>query len=310
MVTRDRDDSYDSDTPVYGSAIDRALSKWFRAVRARSEPVQFGLSVAVLVAVTALDYLTGSEINLSLFYLLPVGFAGGIRSRRAGAAMAFVSAAVWGMLEYTTGRPYSALWILYWNTAVRLGFFLLVNELVERLRRSMTHIAELSRTDPLTGISNARMFDEYATRAIAESRRRSSPFTLVYVDLDAFKAVNDQFGHSEGDRLLKSVAAIILQEVRSTDVAARLGGDEFGVLMPDTQLEQARVVLERIAGRMAVEVGSRWGVAATFGAVTFDEPPGDVDIAVRLADALMYRGKAEGAGRILQEAWPEPGAGT
>ncbi|KIH76508.1 diguanylate cyclase (GGDEF) domain-containing protein [Geoalkalibacter ferrihydriticus] len=95
--------------------------------------------------------------------------------------------------------------------------------------------------------------------------------------------------------------------MRRTDVAARLGGDEFGILMPDTVAEQARVSLERIAATLAAEVCDRWAVGVTIGAVTFTEPPEDVDFAVREADALMYRGKAQGRGSIVLATWPESG---
>lgn len=268
------------------------------------------LSVILLVCVAVIDIATGSEVSFSIFYLLPVSFAGAFISRRAGTILAIVSAATWGYLEVTTGRAYSAAWIPYWNSAVRLGFFLLVNELIERLRRAHASERALAREDPLTRIANARVFEEYAHPTIALGRRGGHPFTIAYVDLDRFKQVNDEFGHSEGDRLLRTVAALIAGGVRSTDVVARLGGDEFGILMPDTEAEQARVTLERIAATIADGVGGRRAVEATVGAVTFSEPPEDVDCAVREADALMYRGKAKGRGRILQATWPEPGVGA
>jgi diguanylate cyclase (GGDEF)-like protein len=112
----------------------------------------------------------------------------------------------------------------------------------------------------------------------------------------------------EGDRLLRTVATLIENSLRTTDVVARLGGDEFGLLMPDTGVEQAKKSFQRAAAAIADGVEGRWAVGATFGAVTFSEPPDDVDAAVLRADALMYRGKAEGRGRILQATWPESGA--
>jgi len=257
-----------------------------------------------------LDTATGSEISFSIFYLVPVSFAGAFISRRAGVVFAVLSAVTWGYLEVWTGRGYSAAWIPYWNSAVRLGFFLLVNELIERLRRAHARQRALAREDSLTGIANARVFEECAHRTIGQSRRSGRPFSIAYVDLDRFKQVNDRYGHSEGDELLRAVAQLIEGGVRSTDVVARLGGDEFGILMPDTEVRQARVALDRVAAAIADGAGGRWTVATTIGAVTFTEPPEDVDRAVREADALMYRGKAEGRGRVLQATWPEPGMGV
>lgn len=265
-------------------------------------------ALALVGLVGVLDVLTGSEISFSIFYLVPVAFAGWFMSRREGVVVAIISAAAWGCIEVSTGRAYTAQWIPIWNSSVRLGFFLLVNELLERLRRAHAREQMLSRQDSLTGLANARVFGEHAAAVIARSRRTDSPITLAYLDLDFFKQVNDELGHSEGDRVLKAVAAILGSSVRETDMAVRLGGDEFAVLMPDTGTEAAKVALERAMGAIATEVTARWGVSATCGAVTFIEPPQDVDCAVRVADELMYRGKVAGRGRLLQTTWPSPSA--
>lgn len=126
--------------------------------------------------------------------------------------------------------------------------------------------------------------------------------------MDRFKQVNDGLGHAEGDRVLRTVAKLIAHSARATDVVARLGGDEFGILMPETGLEQARVSLERVAAALATGATGHYSVGATLGAMTFTEPPEDVAFAVHLADTLMYRAKAGGRGRILQDTWPEHGA--
>jgi diguanylate cyclase (GGDEF)-like protein len=265
-------------------------------------------AIVLLAIVGVLDTVTGPEISFSIFYLIPVVFACWFLSRGTGAFVAIVGAGVWAYLEIKTGRPYSAAWIPLWNSGVRLGFFLVFNELVDAVRRAHMRERALSRTDSLTGLANVRVFEEHAYRLIAESRRSKRAFTLAYADLDKFKQVNDELGHSEGDRVLRMVAAAIKQNVRVTDFVARLGGDEFAILMPDTGVEQARVTLGRVAAAVGGSVKGRWAVGATFGAVTFCEPPDDVDFAVRQADALMYRGKGEGRGRLLQATWPLPDA--
>ncbi len=262
------------------------------------------LSLLLVALVSALDAWTGSEISFSIFYLAPVAFAAAFVSRGAGWTLAIVSALAWGGLEATGARPYSAPWIYVWNGLVRLGFFVLVTELIERLTKAHAVQRSMARQDSLTGIANARVFMEASQQAIATSRRSGRPFTLAYVDLDRFKGVNDRWGHSEGDRLLKAAAGRMAAEARSTDVVARLGGDEFGILMPDTDLDVARVSLARVAKALAREVGNPWNVSATVGAITFLEPPADVDVAVRAADALMYRAKDGGRDRVLVAAWP------
>jgi diguanylate cyclase (GGDEF)-like protein len=272
--------------------------------------MRVALSIFLLGCVGLLDAVTGFEISFSVFYLIPVLLAGGTVSRHAGRAMAVASAATWGYLDVATGHVYSATWIPVWNSTVRLVFFLIINELVDMVRLAHARERDLARTDSVTEIANGRVFEERTNQAIVQSRRDGRPFTITYVDLDRFKTVNDSFGHAEGDRLLRTVAAVIKSHLRATDVVARLGGDEFGILMPETGAEQARTSLERITTSLVYEIGQRWGVGVTLGAVTFIRAPDDFDFAVRMADNLMYRGKAEGRGGILQETWPNSAASS
>lgn len=291
--------------PILAGKKGAAFAQTLETLNALSIHARLGLVFVALAFVVLLDTATGSEISFSIFYLAPVAFAAGLISRRAGQFVAIVCAAVWGYLEINNGQAYSALWIPYWNALVRLGFFLLVNELLSALRHAYLRERLLSRTDGLTGIANTRVFGEDAERTISLSRRNGLPFTIAYIDLDQFKQVNDQFGHSEGDKLLRAVAIHIGDCLRKTDTLARLGGDEFGILLPDTGEEQAGILLERIATTLSQQVGNRWPVGATIGAVTFTDPPDNIDYAVFQADALMYKGKSEGRGRILQTSWPE-----
>lgn len=281
-------------------------SAWAAAVLSTPVWLRFLFAIALVGLVARLDAATGSEISFSVFYLVPVGFAAAFVSRRAGWAVAVLSAAVWGYLDVALGSRYSAAWIPFWNAGVRLAFFLLVNELIGMLGRVQSHLRELSRTDTLTGLANARVFEERAKQVIAAARRSGRPFTIVYVDLDRFKLVNDEYGHSEGDRLLRTFGTLIGEGLRTTDLVARLGGDEFAILMPETGLEEAGDSLRRVVGAIAGDLEDRWAVGATSGAMTFTEPPADVDSAVHEADTLMYRGKAEGRGCVLQATWPGP----
>ncbi|MDY0341904.1 MAG: GGDEF domain-containing protein [Coriobacteriia bacterium] len=262
-----------------------------------------GSSFLLLGFVALLDYLTGEELSFSVFYLLPVLLAGTFISRDAGRAAALAGAVVWGYLE-VEARVYSAAWVVVWNTTVRLIFFLAINELVRVARRAHERERALSRTDSLTGIANRRVFTEHIEREIAKSGRDGRSFTIVYLDLDHFKRVNDFHGHSEGDGLLRAVAETISSELRTVDLVARIGGDEFGLVLTATSAEGAQMLLARVAEALRRETGERWGVSATFGAVTFVEPPATADSAVKLADELMYRGKSQDRDTIVQMIWP------
>lgn len=280
---------------------------WLRRIsRLQGRPVaiRVAITVAMVLLVAGLDLATGPEISFSVFYLLPVLFAGALVSRGTGNLTALACAGLWGYVEVQFGRGYSAAWIPWWNSVVRLAFFLMINELVCLQRVAHSRLMTLARTDPLTGIGNARFFREHLSRAIAQARRNGRRFTLTYLDLDRFKTVNDTLGHAEGDRVLQAVATTMVGHLRTTDVVARLGGDEFAILMLETDEDQARVSLERLAGCLAREVEERWGVGATFGSVTFCQWPEDAEGALYQADILMYEGKAAGRGQLLHTTWP------
>jgi diguanylate cyclase (GGDEF)-like protein len=156
--------------------------------------------------------------------------------------------------------------------------------------------------DPLTGAANARAFRGRARDEIDRSRRYGRPFTLAYVDLDNFKAVNDRFGHSAGDNLLRLVTDNIRKNLRTTDIFARVGGDEFVLLLPETGPESARAVLDKLQDKVTSSLQeAKWPVTLSVGAVIYLSPPDSVDAMIVQADNLMYQVKHSGKNRIRQE---------
>jgi diguanylate cyclase (GGDEF)-like protein len=120
--------------------------------------------------------------------------------------------------------------------------------LVEPLQRAMAYeeLFVQAQLDSLTGLANRRVFDERIKVLIDSARRYGHHLTLVSMDLDHFKQVNDNLGHAEGDAVLKQVAHIFSSMIRSTDILARIGGDEFMLILPDTDLVSARILAERL----------------------------------------------------------------
>jgi diguanylate cyclase (GGDEF)-like protein len=258
------------------------------------------LSLTCLIA--ALDYLTGAEYAWSIFYVAPILLVTWFVSWRAGGAWSLLSALIWAVLD-AVGRDYSSALVPSWNVIVRVAFFAMIVALVEGAKRGLARERTLSYTDSLTGVANGRRFEDRLQFSLDYLRRTGRPCTLAYVDLDDFKMVNDRLGHSEGDVLLRVVATAIADRLRSTDMVARLGGDEFGILLPETDSDAALRVLESVLGGVRGAVESRWPVGMTVGAVTFREPPADIDTMVAAADGLMYVGKNQGKGRIGHAVW-------
>ncbi|MDX1583605.1 MAG: GGDEF domain-containing protein, partial [Thermoanaerobaculia bacterium] len=179
-------------------------------------------------------------------------------------------------------------------------FFIIVTRLLSDLRGALARERELARTDPLTALANTRAFTEMAIREIARARRTGRPLALACVDLNGFKKINDELGHAAGDEMLVMVGTALRSSTRKSDLPARLGGDEFAILLPETDEESVRTILDKVVDKVesyAVVEGRHASVSA--GAVVSVSPPG-LDELLRAADRLMYDVKrsAEARSRI------------
>lgn len=258
-----------------------------------------GLSVlgALLVGVT--DYLAGYEVSMSLFYLGPVALAAWYGGRWAGVGIALISCVLWYSAQLAAGYPYSHPAIPVWNALIRFGFFLVTSSLLIALRGSLLEQRQLARTDVLTGLYGRRAFEDRLEHDLAMAQRRKSPLTLAYVDLDNFKAVNDTLGHAEGDRVLRTTGQVLTKALRKTDTAARLGGDEFALVLPETDGNGARRVVDNFVRELHdafAAIGQK--VTCSVGVVSFLDPGLSAAEALAAADALMYEVKHEGKASV------------
>ena len=168
---------------------------------------------------------------------------------------------------------------------------LLADETAVAVERSdmLARLAALARTDPLTGLANRRVWEEQLPIEIARAQRGGEPLSLLVIDLDDFKAINDSQGHQAGDRFLKEVAASWRGVVRPTDLIARFGGDEFVVLLPGCSTELAVQLADRLRGAMPRELTCSVGVVEWAG--------DDGEQFLARADVALYEAKAEGRNR-------------
>ncbi|MDP9395878.1 MAG: sensor domain-containing diguanylate cyclase [Actinomycetota bacterium] len=159
-------------------------------------------------------------------------------------------------------------------------------------------LVELSRTDPLTGAANRRMFDERLDEEIERARRHGAALTLALMDVDHFKRLNDTAGHVAGDRVLADLTARAAALLRSGDLLARLGGDEYALLLPDADYAGAAAVIDRI--RESVESSPVAGlhVTVTIGAAVAEDGQASAESLYRSADRALYRAKAGGRNGI------------
>ena len=254
--------------------------------------------------VAALDYLTGPYFSFTIFYLVPIVLVTWLVGKWAGAFLTLPSAIEWFVADRLARPQGQHPLIPYWNGVVEWGFFLIVAFTLSAWKGTFERERKMARMDPLTTVANIRSFAESAWSEIQRARRYGHPFTMAYLDLDNFKAVNDHFGHHTGDELLRVVAATMKNSVRANDLIARVGGDEFALLLPETGYEPARVVLDKIQKNLEeVMRMDSWPVTMSIGAVTFVRPADSVDAMIKAADDLMYSAKESGKNRIRHEAW-------
>ncbi|HEY7295505.1 MAG TPA: diguanylate cyclase, partial [Dehalococcoidia bacterium] len=166
-------------------------------------------------------------------------------------------------------------------------------------RHAEQTIRHLALHDALTGLPNRILFQDRLQQAIRTAERICQPFTLLFIDLDRFKAVNDTHGHQCGDRLLERVGARLCEALRDSDTVARLGGDEFAVLLPAAGAEAASTLAQKALEQLAEPFlldGRRIEVGASVGIAVYPEHGADAEMLIRRADTAMYVAKHRGGG--------------
>lgn len=272
----------------------------------RSRAGALALAACLVLAIASLDARTGSDTNIVIVYLVPVGFASWILGRRWGLAVAALAAGLSLAADVYASGPAGGSWIAAWNAVVEFVVLSGAAVTLSALRASLTREQAASRRDYLTGLSNWRALAEAADVELARLRRFARPLTIVYMDCDRFKRVNDTYGHATGDELLRMIAEAIVSTVRAVDTVARLGGDEFVVLLPETDAQAAEAAIERMQKGIEGAMASRdWPVTMSFGAATFVDPPDSVDELLSAADRLLYESKQSGRDRATFATYGE-----
>jgi diguanylate cyclase (GGDEF)-like protein len=174
--------------------------------------------------------------------------------------------------------------------------------LASDIKSAKNKITVLSQTDELTGLLNMRAFNNILDKEIAAAARYNSPYTVMMIDVDELKQVNDHYGHTAGSMLVKVVASSLKNCVRNSDVLARYGGDEFVILMPQTTTENARIAAERI--RAAIDNtsfdmdGNRIVATVSVGIASYPDCVDKAEVVLDKADIALYRSKQSGRNQV------------
>jgi diguanylate cyclase (GGDEF)-like protein len=220
-------------------------------------------------------------------------------------------APVGAMTVARAGRAFSA--------SERRVFLYLVGQAAASVENVALHelVSEQAITDELTGLPNNRAFREAIAKEAARAQRFQHDLSLLILDIDDFKQVNDTYGHLQGDAVLRAVGRIVDDESREIDEPARYGGEEFVIALPETSLEGALEVAERIRSRIErqgirlVQGRGRISVTASLGAATMGGAAEDVNGLIAAADEALYEAKRSGKNRVVVAgATPEPTSAT
>ena len=262
--------------------------------------VLFGRFLLVIAEVLLIAYLEYKEatsfISLDVLYCLPVIQAarlGAIHAMRrsdsqAPTIAAILIAIIWSFVEAAIVWPLFPWKALALNIFTRSVTFTVIARVVAKLWKER----EFGRRDMLTRLSNrAEFFEKFAIEQ-ERSIRSGHPYSLLFLDIDNFKTLNDNLGHHTGDQALKDLADILQENSRRIDTVSRFGGDEFALLFPETDEQSCEVLAERIK-RAAEQLFQKegWRISLSTGHVTAIGKQLDVDEIMRLADTRMYAAK-------------------
>ena len=189
----------------------------------------------------------------------------------------------------------------------RLDLHLRLRRLQAELREKNATLARLSTTDPVTGLRNRRYVTEFLSLELLRAARYKTPLAVLMLDLDHFKRINDTYGHRVGDTVLQAVAEVLRGTLRATDVAGRYGGEEFLVVLPQTDLQGAAVLGERVRAAIEqttipVEGAEPLSVTVSIGVAALGDGACSAEQLVERADAALYAAKDAGRNRVALEA--------
>ncbi len=275
------------------------------------KPLLQVLAFTLVLAIGWIQLRTGSESGFSFLYLLPMIILTWRVGLRAGVWISLLSALSWLLADlYATGHfrnphtPLPPLVCLLFRAAI----FLSIVFMIARHKKILAAEKEMAMLDPLTGVANRRGFQLLAQTEINRSRRYNHPFSVMFIDIDDFKKINDHFGHLTGDRLLLAVVQTIRNNVRAIDIVARFGGDEFVVLLVRSEEKSASLVAGKLHQQLlSIMKTNHWNVTLSIGLATYHTAPDTLAEIIKEADELMYQVKRSGKNDI-RHAVIEPGA--
>jgi diguanylate cyclase (GGDEF)-like protein len=258
------------------------------------------LGVALVVILDRLfDHELGANLGVTLLMVFPIFWAARSSGAKSGILVAGIGCLLWVASDALARSPAHPGPFPFAVAGIHLAIFAMAIALAMERRRLLV-ARGMATTDFLTGVANRRGFHEALTREIERCRRYRTPMTLLYLDCDEFKTVNDTLGHPAGNRLLAAIASVLKANTRAADVVGRLGGDEFAVLLAEAPAQRSAEIVARLQRELGATMAPGMpSVTFSIGAITFDSAPPEPTEAIRIADSLMYEAKRTGKDRVV-----------
>lgn len=270
----------------------------------RSARFIWWLSFLVMLLIAGLAIATTNTIYFEPFFALPIILACWYSSKKSGILLALFTVVTLLISKELINVSGLSMESIIYDGISHLVAYVFLAMLIASFRS--VHQVELiaADTDSMTGLLNPRGFYAELANELLRSIRYKRVFSLAYIDIDNFKAINDSQGHTAGDDLLKEVADCLKSSLRATDSVARLGGDEYACLLPETRTEEAKKAYSIVEQRLIKSMRSHnWQVSFSVGIVTFETLPKDIKEAIAITDDLMYSVKNNEKNNIAYQIW-------
>ncbi len=251
------------------------------------------LFFGLILLVGALDFVTGTDLSFSIFYIVPIFLAAWFIGLLDGLCFSLLASLVWILADHILKFDFHLAPAHYWNGTGTIAIYFLVSALATSLHESLSQAKHLIRIDQLTNVVNRRAFLEAVKTEIARVAHEPAPITVMFLSINHLKDINAQAGIETGDLTLILTAKLIKSAIRGMDTIARFSGDEFAMLLPGGSETTARGIIARLLDQIAREsqsLGHPFDV--TIGCVTFLKSPRHVQHVIEEGIAALATAKA------------------
>jgi diguanylate cyclase (GGDEF)-like protein len=270
----------------------------FKLSRLAQQALAWVIALAMIALLGWLRHSTEAEYAFAMAAIVPVLLVAWTGGFIQGSIVAVIASTIWTGADIFSGQAFSEPWIPFANGITRLATYCFIAYLTARVRTLLLREAEMATQDPLTGLLNGRMVLAIGEIEARRARRYAHPMTVMFLDLDNFKQLNDTRGNKAGDEVLKAFANALRRTLRSTDVVGRIGGDKFVVVLHEIDADAAAQTGQRVASTVPAAVAGLAPITMSVGIAWFEHPSDDFRTMIDAADALMHEAKRAGKGRI------------